>query len=228
MMKTLLLILCVLLLASPAWAFPDNGVLDTFTGTDGTTPPNSNWTNARIAGGGSQNVVIQDNAVSTASFNVDADAYWNAATFGAACEAYATIVNIANNQAGSTWCRLVNIGVGTTDGYGLEWNDAGSSILIKRLDNTVETTLGATITQTITAGDSIGIKTVGDQICVWYKVGAGAWTELSCRTDATYSAGGSIGLSINGETTVGGMDDFGGGTVATATLHNLTLTGVGN
>jgi hypothetical protein len=32
-------------------AFPDNGVLDTFTGTDDTSPPNANWANAELSGG---------------------------------------------------------------------------------------------------------------------------------------------------------------------------------
>jgi len=45
LIRGLFALLCCLL-ASPAWAFPDNGVLEAFTGVDDTTPPNSNWTNA--------------------------------------------------------------------------------------------------------------------------------------------------------------------------------------
>lgn len=212
-MRRLCILLGLLLLASPAWAFPDNGVLETFTAADGTTPPNANWTNAALASGTLRSLVIQDNAASTSNANLDGSAYWDTTSFGAACEAYATIVDIASNVSGYLYCRLANIGVGTTDGYAVKWTDAASTIEIIRVDNNATTTLGSAITQTIAAGDKYGIRTVGDQICAWYKVGAGAWTRLACRTDATYSSGGFIGMTSNGSTTVGAQDDFGGGTV---------------
>ena len=53
-MKRLILTIAFLLFASPSWAFPTNAVLETFTGADGTTPPNSNWTNAPLIGAKSQ------------------------------------------------------------------------------------------------------------------------------------------------------------------------------
>ena len=216
--RLLLSLFSLSLLASPAYAFPDNGVLDAFTGSDDTTPPNANWTNAVLQGATSANVRIRSNAVTTANTSNEADAYYNAASFGAGCEAYATIVSVTPTvDFGTVYCRLANIGANTTDGYAVYWDDTNGEVGIGRIDDGVYTEITAVISQAIGVGDAFGIRTEGDQICAWYKVAAGAWAELGCRTDATYSAGGSIGLSILGSSaTTGVLDDFGGGDIAAA------------
>lgn len=217
-----------LLLAPSLWAFPDNGVLETFTGSDNTTPPNSNWTNAVLNGASSGTLEIFGNGASGGTSGIDSDAYWNVQTFGPDSECYATITNLGSTNGGIVHVRLANIGASTTDGYRLEWQDAGNVLSIDRLDNGTPTTLGSTISQTISIGDKVGISAIGDQICAWYKVGAGAWTQLSCRTDSTYTAAGYIGLSISNNSAVSSMDDFGGGTITTVTSgKSMMLLGVG-
>jgi hypothetical protein len=214
MKKLFLLIPFLCLLASPVWAFPDNGVLETFTGTDTTTPPNANWTNANILG--CTGLDIEDNAVTGTTSSQNCGGYWDTTSFNADQEGFATIVNISSGVRGDILLRLANIGVGTTDGYAVSWQDAAATVTIYRIDNGTATALGAAISQTITTTDKLGGRAVGDQICAWFSDDGGAWVELACRTDATYSAGGFIGLNLNGNTGVGMMDDFGGGNVATA------------
>lgn len=214
-MQRLIVTMLCLLIASPVWAFPTTPVLDTFTGVDGTEPPNSNWTNdvIRNVAGGCQ---LQDNAVAGNSLNALRGCYWNVTTFGANCEAYVTIVNTGSTVSGGVMCRLANIGNNTTDGYAVDWVDAASEIHIFRIDNDTTSQLGDTISQAIATGDKIGISTIGDQICAWFDDGGAGWTQLACRTDSTYTAGGYIGMDVQGSTTVGAMDDFGGGTAIIA------------
>lgn len=220
-MERIAITLCVLvalLWPLSAEGFPDNGVLDTFTGTDGANPPNANWTNADIRSGGA-GCTRDDNAVGPGATSGFWGCYWNASTFGPDAEAYATIVNIGSTGFGAVCARLTTPGSGTTDGYCVEWADATSQIFIYRVDNEVGTQLGATISQTITTTDKIGISAIGDQICAWFSDSGGAWTQLACRTDGTYTAAGRIGLYLNGTLGVGAMDDFGGGTTASASSN---------
>lgn len=210
------LILMLVLWASPSWAFPDNGVLETFTGADTTSPPNANWTNAQLANCGAVGVDIEDNAATTSTTSSRGCAYWDTTSFNADQEVYATVVNIGVTSFGQVCGRLVNIGASTTDGYCAEWADGASTIIIYRVDNEVRTQIGTTITQSIDVNDRWGLKMVGNQICAWFSDNGAAWTELQCATDGTYSAGGYIGLTVTGDTTVGAIDDFGGGDVTAA------------
>lgn len=204
-------------LPASAPAFPTNGVLETFTGSDNTSPPNSNWTNADIRDGAA-GCDLEDNAVTGSGGTTREGCYWNGSLFGPDAEAYATIVNIGSTQYGAVCARLVNLGAGSTDGYCVEWDDAGSVIRIYRVDNETGTLLGATIAQAITTTDKIGISTIGDQICAWFSNDGGAWTQLGCRTDTTYTAAGRIGLYVFGNASVGALDDFGGGQTALPTM----------
>lgn len=196
-----------------AYAFPDTSVLETFTGADNTSPPNANWTNAElkngVAGGG---LDIEDNAVAPSAAGGLYGGYWNVETFGPNAEAYATIVNIGSTSFFGVCVRITTPG-STADGYCVEGQDALAEVYILRISAGAVTVL-ATYSQTITTTDKIGIKAVGDQICAWFSDSGGAWTELGCSTDATYSDAGYLGLYINGSTTIGGMDDFGGGAVS--------------
>jgi len=63
-----------------AQAFPQNPVLDTFTGCDGMAPAAAYWTNAVVCGATSANCHFQNNAAATASNGVEADCYWKVAS----------------------------------------------------------------------------------------------------------------------------------------------------
>lgn len=201
--------MAVMLWPMPGWAFPSTPILETFTGADSTSPANSNWTNAELAG--SSGLAIISNGAAPGGTGGRWGGYWNAATFGPSAEAYATVSNIGSTAEGAICDRLANIGSGTTNGYCVMWADATSEVRIYRIDNEVLTQLGSSATQTITTTDRVGIKTIGDQICSWFSDNGGAWTQLDCQTDSTYSAGGRIGMILNGSASVAAMDDFGGG-----------------
>lgn len=212
MLTRLLLTLCLL---SPvtAYAFPDNAVLENCTGVDDTTPPNANWTNAALVGATSANIRIRSNGCTTATNGTEADAYWDTTSFNASQEAYAEMIVVSGSTSYScVYARLANIGANTTDGYQVCWFNG--NLEIYRIDNGAATLLGATIAQAADANDQIGIKTVGDQICAWFKDDASAWGEAGCRTDSTYSAGGFIGWTIKGGNTVAVGDNFGGGNLS--------------
>lgn len=199
-----------------AYAFPDTGILSTFSGTDDTSPPNASWTNSELRdGSASPGCRIRSNALAPISTGTHG-CYWNEQTFGPDSEAYFTVVNIGSTAWFGACVRITTPGNGTTDGYCVEAQDAASEIRIYRLDNSAPTLLGSAFSHAITTTDKIGIKAVGNQICLWFSDSGGAWAEIGCSTDATYAGAGYIGAYINGSATVGGMDDFGGGTVGAA------------
>jgi hypothetical protein len=208
------LALFLVLWVTPSWAFPDNAVLEDFTGADNTTPPNGNWTNAPLVGATSASIRIRSNGGTTASSSVEADAYYSAASFNANQEAYLTMILASGTATYScVFLRLANIGSSTTDGYDVCWFNG--TVRISRLDNGVETLLGSSIVQAGDPDDAIGATAVGDQICAYFNNDAAGWTQVGCRTDSTYSAGGYIGLQLNHTSnTVAVIDNFGGGNVA--------------
>lgn len=213
-MKRLLLTVLLCLIGTPVYAFPDNAVLEAFTGVDNTTPPNGNWTNAPLIGATSAGIRIRSNGGTTVSSSVEADAYYSAASFNASQEAYLTMILASGTSTYScVFARLANIGASTTDGYSACWFNG--TIRINRIDDGAETLLGLAITQAGDADDAIGITTIGDQICAYFNNDGAGWNQSGCRTDSTYSAGGFIGLQLNHTSnTVAVVDNFGGGNVA--------------
>lgn len=158
----------------------------------------------------------------------DAWSYWNAADTGADCECYATVTTKpSNGQLLELFVRMTPIGA-SVDGYYVEVAPAAGTDVISlwRMDNGVGTTqLGAAFNQEVSNGDGLGISAIGSSISAYYRSGAGSWTLLGSRTDATYSAGGKVGVYFS-DTSVA-ITDFGGGTVANANTRLLAATGVG-
>jgi hypothetical protein len=217
-LKRLLLALAFVLLALPAFALPPiNAALDAFTNSDGTTLPthNANWSNCIIFGASSGTFTIQDNAIAVTAGGDEKDACW-ATSYNANSEVYLTSTADTLQDFVGVWLRLVNIGSNTTDGYGVEMDFDNDLLRIYRIDNGAGTVLGSTISVVTTHGDSIMAKMVGAQICAWHKTSTGQWSLKGCRDDTTYSAGGQLGISqLNGGTTIGSNDDFGGGNLPT-------------
>ena len=194
-------------------AFPTTGVLDSFGGTlDG-------WSS--LDGTGSVGTISSGQWASGSPYLW---AYWDAGTFGADEEAYITIssMNASVNNNGRVFARPQQVGTANPDGYAVSANALADTVEILVVTNNADTLLGSAISQTITAGDSIGIEVVGTSITAYYKVGAGAWASIGTRTDSTYSSSGYIGAGADHYTSVR-LDDFGGGTVVAA----ITKAGVG-
>ena len=190
-------------------AFPANGVLDNFNRADGDA--GANW--SKIWSGDYMFTVASNQIKCPWSANW-ANAGWNVATFGADCEAYVTIATVSGANSISVYARMSALNTaGGPNGYRVSLT-ALNTLSIQRLDSGSPTTLGATISQTISNGDSLGIECTGSTIKAYYKASGGSWTEIGSRTDATYGAAGYIGLECYND--VIRFDDFGGGTIAGA------------
>lgn len=206
-------------------AFPTTGVLETFTGSNGTSPPNSNWSNGIDGGSG---IEIQGNQADTAHVtNSYGGGWWNAAQFGPDVEAFVSVASKSeeNDQIGLA-IRVQSPGnAGTWDGYVINWDSklaATDEISVWVITNGSGTQLGATIMQEMAAGDKLGVEMIGNSLKV-YRYNGGTWTLLATRTDSTYTGAGFIGLNLRNANATGGnmrADDFGGGTVVTLTLDS--------
>lgn len=218
--------------------FPTQGILDQFTGANATSPPNASWTN-QIAGIGS-GLEIQSNACETAESvlpNNYGTGFYNVTDYGPDAECYCTISDYSGeNDRVGVGVRLASAGTSGLDGYAAHLDTvlgaANDTVNIYRIDNAVLTTLGATITQEMAAGEKLGIEAIGTTITVYRH--AGSWASIGNRTDGTYSAAGKIGLWTRSANGTMRMDDFGGGTVSaggggggTGSPKNLMLMRVG-
>ena len=209
-------------------AFPTTGVLDDFNRANEGPPPSASWTDTWLTGSG---LTVNTNQCATNGGTTLKDSYWNVSTFGPDAEAFVTIATIPTTDGDSIrlGIRLAQPGATTVDGYLAMWQwiaGAGADrVRLFRLDNGAATELGTGVDLNMSAGDKLGMETIGSTIKVYTKSGAGAWTERRSETDATYSAAGFIGLQFI--RTVFRCDDFGGGTVAGAAPPQRTLLGVG-
>lgn len=199
-------------------AFPVTSVLDAFSG--GAAVLSSPWT-GRIRGTGTESGQLQTTGAGQCQVNSNGTLYSSSAyrsdqTYGPDCEVYFTVATKpgAGNPV-ELWARITNPASATVSGYRIDITDvsgAGNDTWqLVRVDNNVNTNVGAAITQEVTAGDGVGMSIVGSTITFWYKAGAGAWTSLGTRTDTTYSAAGNIGVGLWFSTVR--IDDFGGGTI---------------
>lgn len=185
-------------------AFPTTSVLDDFNRTDSATL-GANWT---VLDGAWQ--ITTNRAQATTIGTNIAGARYNVASYGANIEGYYTIVTKPPSTAG---CDIDMLDV-DTNGYAVVLTAAAGTddMLIIRRDGGAPTQLGATISQEVSNGDSIGIERISNVIYAYYKAGAGSWTEISGgRSDSTYS--GNLYLAMITDSTTPIFDDFGGGTV---------------
>lgn len=210
-------------------AFPTTSVLDDFTGVSAvlTTP----WT-GRIRGTGTESGLLARNgsglcATNTNGTTYSASAWRSDQTYGPDCEVYVTVsTKPGSGNPFELYARLSSPGTASVSGYRLYVTDVGAGTdtwEVQRIDTNVETKLGATITQELTAGDKIGMAIVGSTIEVWWNTG-GSWSLLGTRSDSTYSADGNIGLGHWFSTTR--SDDFGGGTIAAAPTQDAVIAWV--
>lgn len=198
--------------------FPTTGVLETFTGADGTSPPNANWTNGY--GASSNPIEIRGNACESAHVtNEYSSGWWNADEFGPDFEAFCTITSKGgNNDEVGLALRMRSPGTAGFDLYqanAVFFDAATDEAKIFRADDGVYTQLGATVSQEWAVGEKLGFEAIGATLTL-YRFASGAWASVLSRTDATYVAAGSIGTNIRGANATTRSDDFGGGTVVAA------------
>jgi len=207
-------------------AFPTTGILETFTGANGTTPPNANWTNDVIGAGAGNGIEIQSNEGAAVGGGVDS-AYWNAGTDGPNCEIYMEVpTRPADTFDVSLFARVQNPGIAATvAGYVLSFtrdDGAGDDLRLRRADaGSVFTTIGAPITVVFSDGDWFGLRIDGSTFEIWHNpIGTGVWVQVGTRTDATYSVAGNLAIVSTNATAR--VDNFGGGTIAASSTTTTT------
>ena len=194
--------------AAVAYTFPASAVVDTFTGTNGTTPPNASWGNVNST------IVIQSNTAAGGTAGSLNNAYWTTTYTANHLEAY---VQVTTLPADGQWFALELIDANTTgNGYEIRVDKvAGASndtIKVFKVDAyTPGAQIGSTQTSEMAANDWYGMYINGSTIQIWKKLSAGSWTKLGTDiTDSTYSVSNNILLDIYSTTTR--LDNFGAGT----------------
>jgi hypothetical protein len=136
-------------------------------------------------------------------------------SFAADVEAYVQVPVLPTADAYlSLMARVQNVGSATAAAwYYLTVHYNGVSTWtweISHYDHSTSTDLVlVSSTQTLSAGDWMGLQIVGTAIGAWYKPSAGSWTEIVSTTDSSISAGGPIGLQLSD--TVTHLDNLSGG-----------------
>lgn len=193
--------------AAPPPSFPQTSILDNFNRANEGPPPSINWTTGLDGSAGGFSVDANE---AEGLNGVVSSAWWNVQNFGPDIEVYATIGSVKG--ATRLHFRAQQEGTSTWDGYTLLAYTPTNELFVYRVDNGVQTQLGVAIAQTISSGDSFGAKMVGSTITVYYKIGAGSWTEVGTRTDGTYTGAGKLAMSTFDATPIN-VDNFGGGTI---------------
>lgn len=208
-------------------AFPTTGLLDAFTGADTTSPPSANWTNDIYGAGGGRALAIATNQAKGVATASDNSAWWNASTFGADSECYVTIAaKPATDDDINCFVRIQSPGSAATDGYRGRFITRSGTDEIKmyRIDNAVSTQLGSTVTQEFANGEKFGVEMIGTSLKFYHFTG-GSWNLKVTVTDSAYASAGNIALST--DNTTARLDDFGGGTVVSATsVKDLIMSGM--
>jgi hypothetical protein len=102
--------------------------------------------------------------------------------------------------------RISNVG-GSWNGYGMLFAPSNTWQLRRYVGGS--STVLASGTQAVTAGDALGFSVIGNSLTAWYKPVAGSWSSIVSTTDSTYTNGGPMGIEL-GDATVR-LDNLSGG-----------------
>jgi hypothetical protein len=202
--------------ATGVFARLDDKLIDDFNRANQTPPSGwSSWntgtykelsissnTLIRSGSGGSSNYGV---AIYDTAFNADQEAWITITTGG----------GVGHELA--LGLRTQDIQSTTYDNYETYIDTNVDEAYIYRVDDGSYTQLGATVTGlALSSGHKVGVRMIGSTLGLWKDIGSG-WTEVTTRSDSTYTAGGKIVVWIENTTYV--LDDFGGGNVgATAVI----------
>lgn len=214
-MKVLILVLLISLMGDMVHGFPSTAVLDNFNRAD--QEPVTGWTDDLF--GNSSDCKLTSNTLREGTSG-DGSCYWTSAFSGGDQEGYITLPNADSHTAGGAVRFIVcglSVGSANVDGYALEFvKDAGTDFLrLRELTNGAYTTMGSTVNQEVTNGDSLGIEAFSDgTVNAWFKDGASAWTLLFTRTDASPLNCDSSRIGVAMTSSQHHWDDAGGGPIA--------------
>lgn len=197
-------------------AFPTTSVLDDFTRSDGAL--GGNWAGPSLGFTFDHQVISNACGLTSANFSSDC---WASSFAGPDLEAF--VDNSVNGTQNRDLVMLDSPTSATPDGYRVLCQFiGGDDWQIGRLDDAVFTQLGASITQDVASGDSIGMERSGSSISAYHKTG-GTWTALGSRTDSTYTTS-NYYIGLVSRDTTNRFDNFGGGTIGGAPAATFTPT----
>lgn len=147
----------------------------------------------------------------------DGSAYYNLGTFGADCEAYATIPTKGSFGFVELRVRCQGVGSAVTAAsayfYAFRWDASDDRYALRKCVAGTQSEIIGLTTRAFSSGDKFGIQVMGTRIGLWHYT-AGTWTEFTSANDSSVSGVGYIGVNSNDGSAY--LDDFGGGTVAPA------------
>jgi hypothetical protein len=192
-------------------------VLDNFNRTSEGPPPSSSWINGSING----LKVVSNTQIQGDVDNSMNEGFWNA-SFGNDQEAYLTLTSP------DAYSGVILRTDRALNGYYILYGGTDMGIGIDLVvDGTPSDLWDYPTSFSMSAGDSIGARVVGNFISAYYKPAAGEWTYLGGIADDTYSTG-NIGAMLYYTAALG--DDFGGGNATAAAtgnngnMYNLSTT----
>lgn len=217
-------------------AFPTTGVLDDFNRANVGPPPSANWTSS--VGSGHK---VASNVMVGQATGAQRGSYWSAASFGGAQEAYGQVtVKLNNNNDMSFELRISSPGASQSCYRVTMWQRTGNDEFnAYRVVSGTQTGIGSTYVPGVefAANDWWGARVYaisgGTRIEVYHKPSAGSWGLLTYWDDLSSpinASGGYIGVkNWQSAATSMGLNDFGGGTVVTASAatRHWMLMGVG-
>lgn len=197
-------------------------VLDDFNRANTGPPPSANWAAMPFLAAFSAHKVVTNQAVAGGAGN-NAASWWSAQDFGPDCEAVIDAITLTPTPDDYVSLYARAFSSGGFNGYELAHNKDGSDTwVISSYTADVATQIGASATQSVANGASIGLVVVGSTIEGWYKAPAGSWSLVMTRTDTTYGGAGKVGWYHYRAAST--FDNFAGGTLLAA---RRALLGVG-
>lgn len=182
---------------------PNGLLVDNFNRPDDPSPPpGTGWTNGVTTFVGGEGLAIISNQMTGGSGagSYRQGGYYNVRDYGPDVFAIMDVSSYAvTGFPGFTLlARLTTIGASTTDGYGIDYDQATPQMTLVRIDNAGEATLVNLNPYTVAAGDQVALECTGSTIAFWHKASGAIWLRRSSATDTTYTAGGKIGLETQG------------------------------
>ncbi len=184
--------------------------LDNFNRPNETLSDAGRWTNAII--GGESGHTVNANQLAC-SVTTTCTAWRNNAQFGPDVEVWARLATLpgVNNQL-RLYARLQM--PGASAGYLLRAAQLSGpdEVWLERFAGGATRLL--TISQELTAGDTILLRVKGATVEAWRLPSGGSWSRLGVVQDATHAAAAYVGVGLRG--TIGRVDDFGARTLGGA------------
>ena len=198
--------------------FPTTPILDAFDRANEPLSYSANWAGPLIHGAPDTLKIVSNSVRNDSAYTVS-NAYWTPA-IDPECEAYITVRGEGVPGAVYVFARMSNPGLSTADGYAMAFiYGEGWDAYLYRVDNGTLVQLDTAHLE-LNVGDRIGLSVIESTVTA-YQEGVAIMTA----TDATYATGDYIGIGMSGEAEGGELQDFGGGSLATA-LASVTIAGL--